>query len=1530
MKKNKFFRKGIVGILVTCMVSTMLLPAMSVYASDDRSYIFDLGSNIGSDNIIGSSNSVWQAIRGNTTKYVLSGTPAGSILAKLQYSSLPQQGDIGGANARPELPVPTIRHESGYIFDGWYTGANGTGSRITRLPSSFFPYENITYHAKYAVNQSVKFGFRVEHKSIEGVVFNYRSFERNAETMIGTIPSSSIAGYKFKEYRVSIGGTYIDDLESEGFSISTDDNRIQGTMPNKPVTIKCIYEVDTSQEFSVTMRYQYNGVDFGVPSIVQFNAGAELDVDRIKPTLEGDAFEGYVYRSGTTPMVIQQDQDIRHETSLGILETLLAFNEDGTLDGSFKMPNQDIEIIYDCMLDPSINANIHVTYVDNLGTNLNSSGNFVEIEQCIYVVPQGGDVDILIPDLSDYGYPYQNVRSDWESSNSWVLQENIVDGQIRIQGTAGIGNNDIRITYMADLNDDTNWKRVMYDVSNINGTINGNTASRFFNPGEYTIEELTDGINIIPSDGFQFDGWHKVIGVESSPLESPFNLQEEITLRPILSKDPAYWKNIDFIAGSNGYLSGGISSLSVYIDTLWSDVEEDIPLPMPINGFRFDEWHRINGIGINPSNHSFTEDMTYIAVFADLDDTSLDLNMPIADAFVDGASGAGEIRVVSVVDNRSYVVVNKESGNVVSSITGSQINNGGDRFTPIALGDIYIVYEVTAGVTVPAIGNSFEDNVIDTNRSAGLELIMPAIGSNFETSEDTGNAGKAKLTINPAASNTEYALIDSSNIVVGGWTLSSGNLVTFDNLMDNEVYRVVAKASGTTGTPMDKIHAAVSVNVNIDVSDNNAAQYSLSIIGDVNGAFISRVGSTMYTNGTTELTVSGGATVTITAPLSNGGRSFREWRCVLSNQIYTSRTQNFPMPAGNMVLVPIYRDDPNRVNVEGVSSNNGLGIEPNDGLGAALTTSEDEARLGENRQVLYKIRLNKRNANAAEITSTRAESLFDNESAFNAAWAVDVNLTRFVDGSQRPIPDDNTGATITVWAQLEDAYMGNLNYELWEIDRVTGEATPVTMNPSPNDEDVVDGVFAFQANTRSTYVLTYSKAFNVRLINKVTGNNENVNVIRGEAIDSESKFTDWLQTILAELSIDRGSITLTYEGIGLQENGAEFDTSNPITRNLTLYAMYSSAENSYWREAWDKLNALIELVREIEASNNISDYGRDELRIPIINATSVLNDEAADLGDLNDAHNTLESLAIGILRGEVVDSIAEAEGRLTANDNLTEESENDLRDKITSAETVLSNNNSTFEDLRDAFIAIWEGIDSITTVDGGSGDGGSGDSDGSGDSGGSGGSGGSSGSGGSGSSGGSGGSGSSGGGAGGSSGGGTNTRRYNVGSNGGWVLAEGTSNNWIYALNASTHISNSWALLPHTHGNETSYYWYYFMPNGIMRTGWFRDTDNKWYFLNNKNNGWFGSMITGWVQSEGLWYYFDPTTGEMATGWREIDGKWYFFSTSGIDASWRFKEDEDLFGWNFHIANTYPLGAMFSNTTTPDGYSVNESGVHVR
>ena len=111
-------------------------------------------------------------------------------------------------------------------------------------------------------------------------------------------------------------------------------------------------------------------------------------------------------------------------------------------------------------------------------------------------------------------------------------------------------------------------------------------------------------------------------------------------------------------------------------------------------------------------------------------------------------------------------------------------------------------------------------------------------------------------------------------------------------------------------------------------------------------------------------------------------------------------------------------------------------------------------------------------------------------------------------------------------------------------------------------------------------------------------------------------------------------------------------------------------------------------------------------------------------------------------------------------------------------------------------------------------------------------------------------------------------------SGGQWMQDE---KGWWYKRADGSYPKNSWGYEAY---NGKSY-WYYFLDSGYMATGWVDVNGSKYYLFPN-SDGWKGRMLTGWQ-------------------W--IDGNCYYLDTQGQNE-----------------------GALYRNTTTPDGYVVDAEG----
>lgn len=136
---------------------------------------------------------------------------------------------------------------------------------------------------------------------------------------------------------------------------------------------------------------------------------------------------------------------------------------------------------------------------------------------------------------------------------------------------------------------------------------------------------------------------------------------------------------------------------------------------------------------------------------------------------------------------------------------------------------------------------------------------------------------------------------------------------------------------------------------------------------------------------------------------------------------------------------------------------------------------------------------------------------------------------------------------------------------------------------------------------------------------------------------------------------------------------------------------------------------------------------------------------------------------------------------------------------------------------------------------------------------------------------------------------------------GNWIESSGR---WWYQHEDGSYTTNGWEQIKGT--------WYYFDNTGWMQTGWVK-TGGSWYYLNET-----GSLTTGWVKDNGTWYYLKEN-GKMATGWVKDNDTWYYLDSAGAMKT----------GW-FTVSGkwyyAYRSGALAVNTTTPDGYTVNDNG----
>ena len=192
-----------------------------------------------------------------------------------------------------------------------------------------------------------------------------------------------------------------------------------------------------------------------------------------------------------------------------------------------------------------------------------------------------------------------------------------------------------------------------------------------------------------------------------------------------------------------------------------------------------------------------------------------------------------------------------------------------------------------------------------------------------------------------------------------------------------------------------------------------------------------------------------------------------------------------------------------------------------------------------------------------------------------------------------------------------------------------------------------------------------------------------------------------------------------------------------------------------------------------------------------------------------------------------------------------------------------------------------------------------------------------------------------------------------------WIL---NSTGWWYKYSDGSFPFNTWKNIDGS--------MFHFDSNGYMQTGWIY-LDNFWFYLDENGrlikNSWIGnyylasdgSMLTNtttpdgyrvnesgmWIHSEwvlnstGWWYKYSDGSFPFNT-WKNIDGSMFHFDSNGymqtgwiyLDNFWFYLDENGRLIKNSWIGNYYLAsdGSMLTNTTTPDGYRVDESGNKIK
>ena len=1431
---------------------------------------------------------------------------SGSIAFEANGGTPEPQTLTGSVGESVNALLPNISRY-GYQFKGWSTVNDRTAldQIISGLPSEF-PENPVTYYAIFLPDSNVKFDYTVNYTNADGSIVFQTTTTADTYSVESTLSSQkkNIHGYIWSLPDSSMNPATYDfgdgSLVGPFGSFNGGSGNFAGKMPGQAAAVKFGYQVDRSNpDATSTFTVKYvteNGTVVHAPDVQDVFpedaiAAAPVDV------------YGYQYLSGRITAGATADNS---DTNL-VSAVQGRFDSNGNFRGT--MPNQAVEITY-LYKATEEGYEYKVRYLDN------------DTQDDRLRDITGPDIRNVTADTSVtaeckelYGYEYQEGKAEPASAGNFDSTSHDFNGTMP--------NDRLTVTYRYD-RDPSKWANLIYkagehgalrpgnDMSSDVVTLSGGAykASVLINDGtdegvagSYTWDGILErklAPEAVADTYYRLEGWfidtngNGIKDTDEELLSADSRFTGSATLIAYFGEDPAQWLDIHFAAGEHGTINEGEDvNLHVPHDRTWSDINGNLPNYTPEVNYLVDGWYD-GGVPVEDDSRLVNGNTYTIRFYPDPAVFGTDVAARDASAGID-TQGKGRITVYGTTQGYQYIITDME-GNIIDVLRGNISGRG--YFEDLYPGTRYLIYEAT-GTTQAQPGRPIDS--VTGIMSSATEVLVPVVETNYQVLYDEEHEGKTVLVIKPADTDSDYALLDKEGNVVstpetgdGGWQSASGNQpasLTFSGLDYNEEYVVVARPHGSSGITAE---SKLEDGTHISTDPGGELDIPNYVVEAINGQVHSVDGVELDIPRYDE--VHKGDEVVLHAEETDGnGQNFRYWKVTIGavpGMTETIRRQDvtFTMPDSNVVMTAYYEraaaTPSNATVTDEVRGGNKheMALDPNEieNLEEELTTDADRTLMDVNHaDVTYKVVYKKTVVKATESNAIKRSSYYDSdhEEAYHGAWGLNVDIERYVNGRKVGVASPSE-ATFNTYVQLDKEDVDMMDYQLFAIseDPDDGELIiePVDMSDNPEE---TGGLFTFTAQAGMRYVLIYSRAYRIYFIN----NKEEpkyryyFKVRRGETPNSGDYSFEYSQVETPiDSFIDNEGVEFNYIGWSYREDRLkEFDPDKEIKRKTYVYAFYEDNSGEV-NDARKQLEDAIKLAIEKADDYFLTLKETEKIKEAI--------EEAMDVFDKTGPRATLEELLAALNR---------------------------LEEKCEPFDKIL-------EERYDHYDEIQNGGNHGGTSGG---DGwGSGSHGGSGSS--------------------------SGGNKGGSKGGGGSARpvsiggpvttpapyvaetskSYVVGTNGNWELVDASNDKWAFVLNGGIRLTSIWAKLDYANGDVNKNGWYHFNANGLMDYGWFRDEHMNWYYCNAKKDGWLGKMKTGWHYDEvdKHWYYLDLVTGQMALGWKEIEGKWYFFTPQNTTQTYSY--DRSTGKWVFMQNQERPLGSMYSNEKTPDGYQVGADG----
>ena len=1090
---------------------------------------------------------------------------------------------IAGSSVNAILPGVT---RYGYVFKGW-SKANSQSSPeyISTLPA-VYPDGPVTYYAIWESDPSVKFDYTVDYTNQNGSIVFQTTTTENVYSVEAEIQSQkkNIHGYLWSllDSLISPEDYNYDGLGAVPIGIlDGSTGEFTGRMPGQAAAVKYAYKVDRNNpaaRSNLTVRYvTENGTVIHAPSVTPYYPEDAINAAPI---------DLYGYQLVSESIT---DGDTADDTDGNLVSAVQgSFGSSGSFSG--VMPNQPVEITYVYQATGE-GYWFTVNYLDNdtLDNDLKNISN-QEVQKKTADIGVSGEYREL------YGYTYESSAAVPASSGSFDTGHDF---------TGTMPNDDLTVSYRYD-RVPSQWSKITYR-SGANGSIShgsgvsADVQEQGAGTGVYETSILkNDGSaagqtdsdtwsklkekHLVPlaqaAQYYRFAGWFLDHNGNGSLDDGEHILREDhrftgdAAITALFEEDPEKWVDIRFAAGEHVSLSdGSLTSLHIQYDRTWGDITGQIPGYVPEVNYLLDGWYdgdsEVESTDVLKNGHTYT-----IRFYADPAVFGTEVATPDASTGLNG-EGKGKITVYHTTTGYQYIITDLEG-----KIVGVQTGNIAGRvyFDGLYPGARYLVYEA-AGNVQAAVGNQMEET--EGNISDPAEVLTPVVETNYQILYDENHEGKTVLVIKPADKKSDYAVLNKDGTVVvtgetesSGWQAVTGNpgSVTFSGLDYNEEYIVVARSKGETGITAGSRLPDGSA---ITTDPGGALDIPNYIVETLEGKVVSVDQEETDTARYEE--AHKGDRVEITADEVNGaGGAFQYWKITigsvpgLTGKLY-ERKLAFDMPDTNLVFTAYYSrptaSPSNATVVDEVrgGSGNEIALDPGEvpGLEEELTTDADRILMDQNHaDVTYKVVSTKNAPKATESNAVKASADYnsDHSQAFKAAWGLNVDIERYVNGRKTAMATPSEAEFVT-YVQLDKADVDMMDYQLYRLstDPVDGSVQAELVELSEDMEET-GGLFTFTAQAGTRYVLVYSKAYRLYFLNQTALPKYlyYFKVRKGEAPSDGYYIFEYGQLEEpADLFVSEEGVEYNYVGWSYREDRlSDFDPDKEINRKTYVYAYY--------------------------------------------------------------------------------------------------------------------------------------------------------------------------------------------------------------------------------------------------------------------------------------------------------------------------------------------------------------------------------------